>query len=161
MKANIYFAKLHFSRGISKTIYLKFSDHGILELRFKKIPFAKSFHNDHPIAVEAKQQLEEYFEGERKEFTCPLVLQGTQFQKSAWKVLRSIPYGKALSYKDQALKMNNPKAVRAVGGANGKNPIPIIVPCHRVLQKSGDLGGFSAGLSYKRKLLNLEGITFN
>jgi len=161
MVDQINFAKLSFSQAALKTIYISFTSKGITQLGFKKLPGSRSYKNNHQIAVKAKKQLEEYFLGKRKSFTCPLVLEGTSFQKSAWNVLQQIPYGESISYKGQACKMKKPKAARAVGNANGKNPIPIFIPCHRVLHQSGELGGFSAGLSYKKKLLNLEKITFN
>lgn len=107
----------------------------------------------------AKRELVEYFAGQRRTFTVPLDLQGTDFQVSAWRAMQKIPYGKTLSYGEQARRIGKPKAFRAVGSANGKNPIPIIVPCHRVLASDGSLGGYSLGLSMKRKLLALEGVS--
>lgn len=101
-------------------------------------------------------EVEEYFKGERKKFTVPLDLQGTPFQVKVWKELLKIPFGKTCSYKDIAVKIKNPKAVRAVGGANGKNPVCIVVPCHRVIAADGTLGGYSGGLHIKKKLLALE-----
>lgn len=105
---------------------------------------------------EAKKQLVEYFSGKREKFNLPLKPEGTDFQKNVWKQLQKIPYGKTWSYQDIALAIKNPKAVRAVGGANGKNPLGVIIPCHRVVRKSGDIGGYSSGLSKKRKLLRIE-----
>lgn len=105
----------------------------------------------------ASQQLKEYFLGARKTFDIPLNLKGTEFQKKVWKALLTIPYGKAISYSDQAQKIKNPKAVRCVGTTNGKNPIPIIIPCHRVIGKDGSLTGFGGGLPAKKYLLELEG----
>jgi len=101
-------------------------------------------------------QLKEYFKGERKKFDCPFDLEGTPFQKQVWKALQTIPYGETVSYLEIAKKINNEKAVRAVGGANGKNPISIMIPCHRVIQKNGHLGGYSSGLDMKELLLSLE-----
>ena len=161
MMDELNFAKLSFNQAAIRTIYISFTSKGIKELSFKKLQHSKDYNNNHQLSVKTKIQLEQYFLGKRKKFSCPLDLEGTSFQKSAWNVLQSIPYGKSLSYKEQAFKMNNPKAARAVGNANGKNPVPIIVPCHRVLHQSGEIGGFSAGLSYKKKLLNIEKITFN
>ena len=104
----------------------------------------------------AKKQLDEYFSGKRKEFDVALDLQGTEFQVRAWKALCRIPYGKTISYGQQAKSIQNPKAFRAVGSANGRNPIPIIVPCHRVIAGDGTLGGYSSGLKMKEQLLDLE-----
>ncbi len=107
--------------------------------------------------VEIVNQLEAYFAGDLKEFDLPLAPRGTDFQMSVWKALRSIPYGETISYGALAERIGNPKAVRAVGGANGKNPIAIIVPCHRVIGSDGTLTGFGGGLPIKEKLLALEG----
>lgn len=101
-------------------------------------------------------QLEEYFSGKRMNFTVPISLSGTEFQKKVWSALLEIPYGKTCSYQDIAVKISNPKAVRAVGGANNKNPIMIIVPCHRVIGKNGKLTGYYGGLDKKDFLLKLE-----
>ncbi len=106
---------------------------------------------------QAKQELDEYFKGERREFEVMVDLSvGTQFQQSVWQQLRQIPFGKTKSYGALANALNNPKAVRAVGTANGKNPILIIVPCHRVIGADGSLTGFSAGIDMKKSLLSLE-----
>ena len=101
-------------------------------------------------------QLEEYFDGRRKEFDIPIKLRGTEFQKKVWNELLKIPYGATVSYKDIAIKIGNPKACRAVGMANHNNPILIIVPCHRVINKNKKLGGYALGLDLKRRLLELE-----
>ena len=101
-------------------------------------------------------QLEEYFDGRRKEFDIPIKLRGTEFQKKVWKELLKIPYGATVSYKDIAIKIGNPKACRAVGMANHNNPILIIVPCHRVINKNKKLGGYALGLDLKRRMLELE-----
>lgn len=105
---------------------------------------------------EAIRQLLEYFAGERKEFDLPLALEGTEFQLSVLEELRKIPYGTTTSYGEIANRIGRPKAVRAVGAANGRNPIPIIVPCHRVIGSHGDLTGFGGGLDTKEALLRLE-----
>ncbi len=102
-------------------------------------------------------ELSEYFSGKRKEFTVPVLLSGTGFRKKAWAALMDIPYGETWSYSRQARHMGMPDAVRAVGSANGKNRISIVVPCHRVINKNGSLGGFGAGLWRKEYLLKLEG----
>ncbi len=106
--------------------------------------------------AEVIRQLQAYFGGELKEFDLPLALEGTDFQLRVWKALRTIPYGETISYAQLAQCIGNPKAVRAVGLANGSNPIPIIVPCHRVIGSDGSLTGFGGGLSTKKKLLELE-----
>ena len=112
---------------------------------YKEKPFA-----------EARRQLEEYFAGERKEFDLPLRLNGTEFQVQVLEELLKIPYGETTSYGDIAKRIGRPNAMRAVGAANGRNPIPIIVPCHRVIGSSGDLTGFGGGLDTKEALLRLE-----
>ena len=117
--------------------------------------------DDHPVLVEAEKQLKEYFAGSRKDFTLELDPMGTDFQKEVWKALAAIPYGETRSYSDIAREIGNVKAVRAVGAANGKNPISIVVPCHRVVGASGDLTGFAGGLEAKACLLSLEGAEVN
>ena len=105
---------------------------------------------------EVKRQLAAYFRGELKKFDVPLLLSGTDFQKAAWKELQKIPYGKTITYGEQARRIGRPKASRAVGGANRVNPVAIIVPCHRVIGSNGRLTGFGGGLDVKEKLLELE-----
>ena len=112
--------------------------------------------DDHPLIDRARRQLEEYFEGKRTRFDLPLAPRGTPFQLRAWRELARIPYGKTISYEEQARRLGNAKAMRAVGLANGKNPIGIVVPCHRVIAKSGKLAGFGGGIENKRFLLDLE-----
>ncbi|MGZ3692354.1 MAG: methylated-DNA--[protein]-cysteine S-methyltransferase [Pseudobdellovibrio sp.] len=102
------------------------------------------------------KELQEYFNGLRTGFDIPLELNGTEFQKQAWNSLIEIPFGKTISYAEQAVKIKNPKAVRAIGAANGKNKICIIVPCHRVVGKNGSLTGFAGGIQAKEMLLLLE-----
>jgi len=103
-----------------------------------------------------KKQLKEYFKGKRKEFVVPLAYHGTDFQKSVWESLMNIPYGKTVSYLAQAESLNNPRAVRAVAGANGSNPVAILIPCHRVIGSDGDLTGYGGGLERKRWLIDHE-----
>lgn len=103
-----------------------------------------------------KQQLREYFNGDLHEFSLPIDQSGTAFQKTVWGYLQSIPFGKTASYGDVAQGINNPKAVRAVGAANGKNPISIIVPCHRVIGSNGTLTGYAGGMDRKKWLLDHE-----
>jgi methylated-DNA-[protein]-cysteine S-methyltransferase len=105
-------------------------------------------------------ELEEYFTGGRKSFDVPLKARGTPFQLKVWAGLREIPYGETISYGELARWIGNPKAVRAVGGANRSNPIAVIVPCHRVIGANGTLTGYGGGLDRKAKLLALEGVSF-
>ena len=105
------------------------------------------------ILKKTKQQLDQYFAGKRTSFDVALDLVGTEFQVKAWRALCRIPFGKTISYGQQAANIKKPKAFRAVGSANGKNPIPIIVPCHRVVASDGTLGGYSLGLKMKKQLL--------
>ncbi|MBO5177040.1 MAG: methylated-DNA--[protein]-cysteine S-methyltransferase [Lachnospiraceae bacterium] len=108
---------------------------------------------------QAHAQLTEYFAGERTGFTLPIKYPfGTPFQHSVWNALRDIPYGETRSYEDIAVAIGNPKAVRAIGQANTRNPILLLVPCHRVINKNGTIGGFGCGVEVKQKLLELEGV---
>ena len=111
------------------------------------------------ILMKTKKQLEQYFAGKRTSFDVALDLAGTEFQVQAWRALCRIPFGKTISYGQQAANIKKPEAFRAVGSANGKNPIPIIVPCHRVVASDGSLGGYSLGLKMKKQLLALEGVS--
>jgi methylated-DNA-[protein]-cysteine S-methyltransferase len=110
----------------------------------------------HPVLREAERQLKEYFAGKRTSFDLPLDFQGTDFQKRVWKALLKIPFGETRSYAQIARALGKPSAMRAVGAANGKNPISIIAPCHRVIGKDGTLTGFAGGLKAKAHLLALE-----
>jgi methylated-DNA-[protein]-cysteine S-methyltransferase len=112
----------------------------------------------HPILEDAERQLQQYFGGERRAFELPLDLHGTPFQLRVWQELTRIPYGETRSYKDIAYGIGSPQAVRAVGGANNRNPMSIIVPCHRVIGSNGALVGYGGGLPMKTHLLQLEGI---
>lgn len=109
-----------------------------------------------PLLQETRRQLDAYFSGKRRQFSLPLAMEGTDFQISVWKALTTIPYGTTWSYKELAAAVGNPAACRAVGNANGKNKIVIIVPCHRVIGSDGDLVGFASGLVRKRYLISLE-----
>lgn len=131
----------------SHLIYLDF-------IQQSKIKKATSTH--HPLLKEAEKQLLQYIAGKRTAFDLPLDFQGTDFQNKVWKLLMKIPYGKTVSYKDLALKMGGARFSRAVGGAVGKNPLAVFIPCHRVLATNGSIGGFSGGLPMKRKLLAIE-----
>lgn len=114
----------------------------------------------HPTLLEVEKQLNEYFAGDRTVFSLPLDFAGTEFQKKVWAALLTIPFGETRSYLQIANQLNNPKAVRAVGAANGKNPISIIAPCHRVIGSNGTLTGFAGGLEAKAYLLKLESPQF-
>ncbi len=109
-----------------------------------------------PLIKRTFLELEEYFDGKRKSFDISLKIEGTKFQKSVWNALMTIPYGETMSYKDIAKLIGNEKASRAVGMANNKNKLPIIIPCHRVIASNGDLTGYAGGIEIKEKLLNLE-----
>ncbi|MBN2329046.1 MAG: methylated-DNA--[protein]-cysteine S-methyltransferase [Candidatus Omnitrophica bacterium] len=111
----------------------------------------------HPTGVILKSELREYFEGKRRTFSIPPQFYGTPFQIHVWKTLCRVPYGKTLSYGELAARSGRPKAARAVGMIMGRNRIPIIVPCHRILAADGSLGGFGCGLDVKKKLLQVEG----
>jgi methylated-DNA-[protein]-cysteine S-methyltransferase len=113
-------------------------------------------HDRHPVLRQAARELREYFAGERREFSVPLDFTGTAFQNKVWRALRSIPFGETRSYGELAAEIGAPKASRAVGAANGRNPIPIILPCHRVIGSSGSLTGFGGGLPMKKQLLAHE-----
>jgi len=130
--------------GIS---YINFVD----EEKVQEDPGEKS-----AVLTEGVRQLDEYFKGKRKEFSLKLRPAGTNFQQRAWRELQKIPYGETISYGQQAERMGNIKACRAVGGANGKNPLSIVIPCHRVIGKDGSLTGFGSGTWRKKWLLNHE-----
>ena len=119
-------------------------------------PVRPQWSEDNAPFAEVIRQLRAYFAGELREFDLPLAPEGTEFQLRVWNSLRTIPYGETISYAQLAQKIGNPQAVRAVGLANGSNPIPIIVPCHRVIGSDGSLTGFGGGLANKQKLLALE-----
>jgi len=123
----------------------------------RRVRLSESLENEsHPILVETQRQLGEYFGGKRNSFSVPLDMRGTRFQKKVWAALRSIPFGETRSYGQLARQLGNPRASRAVGGANGRNPLSIIVPCHRVIGSDGQLSGFAGGLNVKAHLLELE-----
>lgn len=123
----------------------------------ERYPRLTKLQEDDPYLFGVLNELEEYFQLKRKTFSVPMDLLGTIFQLNVWNQLTKIPYGETRSYKFIAEKLGNPKAVRAVGRANGVNPLPIIIPCHRVINSNGKLGGYSAGIKIKIKLLELEG----
>lgn len=141
------------------------SDKGLKALLFPKGKMATKYKDEikslkqdpnKEILIKTKQQIKEYFKGKREKFDLPLEIEGTAFQKQAWKFLGNIPYGKTRSYKQQAKALGDEKKARAVGNANGLNPLSIIIPCHRVLTTSGKLGGYSGGEGIKERLLALE-----
>lgn len=129
------------------------TDQGISSVYFRQTEHADQ-PNQHTTAC--ADQLEEYFSGARLQFDLTLDVKGTAFQQQVWQALQQIPYGQVASYRDIATSINNPKAVRAVGAANGKNPVSIIVPCHRVIGANGSLTGYAGGLERKQHLLQLE-----
>ncbi len=139
-------------------LHIVVSDEAIVRIYFPGEKWTERYERTpkHELIVLAKTQLAEYFAGERRKFDLPLLLQGSEFQIKVWKTIAKIPYGKTITYADEAKKMRKPDAVRAVGTANGKNPIPIIIPCHRIIPKGGGLGGYSGGVSRKKLLLKLE-----
>jgi len=136
---------------------IKTDDEAIIEVCLLKnsIPAVRQA-SAHPLIQETCSQFDEYFAGKRRIFDLPLSPKGTDFQQTVWKQLQEIPYGQTISYSQLAKAIRHPKACRAVGSANGKNPIPIIIPCHRVIASNGSLGGYSSGLDIKTQLLELE-----
>ena len=137
-------------------IEIQASQQGITSVNFVETKNHRVSPNE--LTQRCKQQLAEYFSGKQKVFNLPLDHQGTNFQKTVWDCLIKIPFGRVTSYGDIAALINNPKAVRAVGAANGKNPIAIIVPCHRVIGSNGTLTGYAGGLDRKAWLLTHEGV---
>jgi methylated-DNA-[protein]-cysteine S-methyltransferase len=136
-------------------------ENGMLEeLHFPKaveqLEIPKNWQENKAFFEEHLRQLRQYFAGERQEFHLPLAAKGTPFQEQVWRELCKIPFGKTASYGEIAERIGKPKACRAVGMANKKNPIPIIIPCHRIIGKDGSLTGFGGGLSVKKQLLDLE-----
>ncbi|WP_175988580.1 methylated-DNA--[protein]-cysteine S-methyltransferase [Bacillus sp. Marseille-Q1617] len=135
---------------------------GVLELRADEeklvsVEFASenqaATESDHPLLIEAERQLKEYFRGQRKEFTLPLKIEGTEFQQEVWKALSEIPYGSTCSYGDVAARINRPTAVRAIGQANKANKFPVIIPCHRVIGKNKSLTGYAGKQVDKKEIL--------
>lgn len=123
----------------------------------KRVPLGPTLRDDsHPLLLAAETQLREYFAGTRTTFSLPLEFAGTPFQQQVWGALATIPFGETRSYLDLAVQIGKPKAVRAVGAANGRNPLSIVIPCHRVIGRNGSLTGFAGGLAAKAILLNLE-----
>jgi len=135
------------------------SDRGITEVSFVKEQINDPvLSTDNSFIKECILQLEAYFSGTSKTFSVPLDPKGTSFQKEVWAELMNIPFGQSMAYLDLAIKLGDAKKIRAVGGANGKNPIAIIVPCHRVIGSDGSLTGYAGGMDKKRWLLKFEGV---
>ena len=134
-------------------LYIEAEDDYLTRISFFEL-FSKRLET--PVIKETYKQLSEYFAKKRKTFDIPLKLEGTEFQKSVWHALMKIPYGKTATYLEIAETIGNPKASRAVGMANNKNKIPIVIPCHRVIGSNGSLTGYAGGLEIKKKLLNIE-----
>jgi methylated-DNA-[protein]-cysteine S-methyltransferase len=148
--SEINIAVLASSKGIKKIFFNPAKE-------ITELSTATKLRSDDPYLFGIFNQLKEYFAGTRKEFDVPLDVEGTDFQKKVWNELRNIPYGKTISYKSLSEKLGNVKAIRAVGKANGQNPIAILIPCHRVIGANGSLVGYAGGLAIKEKLLHLEG----
>ncbi len=147
--------KIHTKIG---DLYLVASDKGIRSVFWQKQNIGKSQSNSvcEILLSKAEQQIHEYLGSERTTFDLPLDMVGTDFQKTVWTELLKIPFGETRSYKEIALKIKSANASRAVGTANGKNPLCLIIPCHRVITSSGELGGYSGGIKIKKHLLQLE-----
>ena len=137
------------------TFYIGEENSSLVFISLHKPNIPMSF-NPTPCLDNAVSQLNEYFNSKRTVFDLPFNLKGTKFQIKVWQALLAIPYAQTVSYQDIAIKIGNPKAVRAVGAANAKNPLAIVIPCHRVIGKNGKLTGYNGGLSVKEFLLNLE-----
>lgn len=143
-------------------MHVTYSDNAISGLywpsNLNRATLAKDFilKKDHTLIERLEAQLQEYFMGQRKTFDLPLDPIGTDFQRSAWQALVQIPFGKTISYQEQAEKLGAAQSSRAVGTANSKNPISILIPCHRVIAKSGKISGYAGGIENKKKLLALE-----
>ena len=154
---SIFYARTDSPAG---PLLLALSDRGLLKLEFDRgqsTEGANQTWQESDVALTPwLRQLEEYFSGHRHQFSLPLDLRGTDFQLQCWRALLEIPYGETCSYRDIARAIGHPKAFRAVGMSNNRNPIAIVVPCHRVIASDGSLCGYGGGLDIKRKLLDLE-----
>ena len=145
---NFKCGKLYFTALVTENYLVK--------LVFGKTEFTDAKHIKTPLVDKIIAELEEYFSGKRKHFDIPIKAEGTDFQKRVWEELTKIPYGRTISYKKLAENIGNPKAARAVGMANNKNPVAIIITCHRVIGSDGSLTGYAEGLELKKYLLDLE-----
>lgn len=155
----LYYKDIQSPLGLLRLIANDFSLKAVLweaDTKTKVRTLESVLKEDHPILVETERQLSEYFLGRIKQFNLPIEPVGTEFQKKVWGRLLEIPYGETKSYMELAKMIEQPKAVRAVGGANSKNPLAIIIPCHRVIGANGALTGFSGTVSTKQVLLSLE-----
>ncbi|MBW8192234.1 methylated-DNA--[protein]-cysteine S-methyltransferase [Neiella marina] len=141
------------------------SDTALVDCPLIRLAFSDSFQTDsalpigqahHPSLLKVEQQISEYFTGKRTSFELPLAPAGTSFQQAAWRALQTIPWGQTRNYSEQAVSIGKPKAVRAVGAANGRNPIAIVIPCHRVIGSNGELTGYAGGITRKEWLLAHE-----
>lgn len=147
----------HWQKIDGLTLRLVAGDFGLRRIEFDPQSSAEDRRDDtNPLLVQAAAELEEYFAGSRREFTLPLEIVGTDFQKRVWNSLLTIPYGERRSYGEIAAALGVPRAVRAVGAANGTNPLPIVIPCHRVIGARGNLVGYGGGLPLKKRLLDFE-----
>ncbi len=166
---NVYWGTFQHNVFDGQNLYVAVTDQGLCRITWptesfetlkkwtgKKVHNAKLIEDEEKVS-DYKQQLAEYLDGKREAFSVPIDFKGTVFQTSVWRALTDIPFGETRSYSEIAHAIGNPKAVRAVGTANGANPVPIVVPCHRVIGKSNELTGFRGGLKAKERLLHLEG----
>ena len=159
---------LYYSRmeSVIGPLWIAVSDKGLVAIDWGSRPFPPTNHlkgeawvNSEEKTARAREELTEYLAGKRKEFTIPLDLRsGTEFQRRCWETLTTIPYGKTMSYVEVAKAVGRPGAFRAVGQANHRNPIPIVIPCHRVINADGRLAGYGGGIDLKERLLVLEGV---
>lgn len=158
-------AKTHYFKAVASPVgqlTIVASDYGVAAILWEddnpqRVPLGGLVENTaHPTLLKAETQLREYFAGNRTCFDLPLDFTGTEFQKKVWSALLTIPFGETRSYADIARKVGSPRAMRAVGAANGRNPISIVAPCHRVIGANGELTGFAGGLAAKKYLLDLE-----
>ncbi len=147
---NIHFTVITSQKGIREIIFNIENDNSKLLNIIQLKP-------EDPDMLSVYPQLKEYFRGDRKHFDLPLEIEGTDFQKRVWNELLKIPYGKTISYKELAVRLEDEKVIRAAASANGSNPLPIVIPCHRVIGSDGSLIGYGGGLEIKEKLLILEG----
>jgi len=140
-------------------LQLRVGDKGLRSISFISKPAIQQSSEKDPLTARVIKELDDYFAGKSERFSVPLdPLEGTSFQRKVWDQLQQIPYGQILSYGDVAKAVGNPRGARAVGLANKRNCIPIIIPCHRVIRTNGDLGGYDSGLHIKKILLELEGV---
>ena len=139
------------------TVEIRADETGVVSVCFLHEPPAQEKRRSNAITELCERQLREYFDGKRRDFTVPLHTEGSGFQQKVWEQLRLIPYGKTISYLEIAKRLGDPGLTRAVGTANNRNPVAVIVPCHRVIGADGSLIGYAGGVDRKRKLLLLEG----